>query len=216
MGRKKKKKLKRRAYVADMLLSRALENLGTTWTERLRPSFRDERRDLDKLVEKLTKEGTVDIYPEDFLADNYAAIEQTEQILVALFVVAVYHMFEQHMIYGFYRWAMRYHGKTPSNRPQLHDVVRSFKAAWSVDLTKLRSWKEIEDLRLVANFIKHGEDGNESLRKSHSDWFKSEQSALALGAFGVEIPAAYLDQAIAAVKKFFRELQMTLAATSPA
>ena len=211
MPSKKKSKLKRRAYIVDMLLSHALDNLGTTWAERLRPSFSDERRDLDKLVEKLKKEGD----PEDFLTDDYAAIEQTEQILVALFVVAVYHMFEQHMVYGFYRWAMNYQGKTPANKPQLYDVVSSFKAAWSVDLTTLRSWKEIDDLRLVANFIKHGEDGNESLRKIHSDWFKSpEQGALALGAFGVEIPAAYLDQAIAAVRNFFPELQTTLAAAS--
>lgn len=204
-----KNKLKRRAYIVNVLLSHALDNLEATWRERLLPSFSDERRDLDKLVEKLTKEGD----PEDFLADDYAAIEQTEQILVALFVVAVYHMFEQHMVYGFYQWAISHLGKAPLNKPQLYDVVGAFKAAWSVDLTTLKSWNEIDDLRLAANFIKHGEDGKESLRKSHSDWFKStEQRALALGALGVEIPAAYLDQAIAAVRNFFPELQTALAA----
>ena len=150
------KSLKLRAYVVKTLVSGALEILSTTWTDRLSPSFRDERRDLDKLAEKLTGEEASG-YPDDYLTDDYVVIEQTQQIMVALYAVAIYHVFEQHMVYSFYRWAKHCLGQKPAGKPQLNDVVDSFKVAWSVDLRTLRSWPKIDELRLVANCVKHGE-----------------------------------------------------------
>jgi hypothetical protein len=206
------KQLTRLVSSFGILLSSALEMLQNSWTSYLRPAIREERKRLDELVKQLEKEG--DEYPDDYLTDDYYENEQTEQILSALYAVAVYHIFEQHMIYVFYRWATHLLGQKLNPKPQLFDVVISFRAAWSIDPEALKSWPKINELGLVANCAKHGEGkACEDLRELRPDWFKSrDQAVIPLGAFGVEIPVDYVESAIVAVKDFLAELQTQITA----
>lgn len=203
------KQLGRLVASFEILVSSALDTLWNSWTSYLRPAIREERKRLDELVKRLEKEGD---YPDDYLTDDYYENEQTEQVLSALYAVAIYHTFEQHIIYVFYRWAQHLLSQKPNPKPQLYDVLTAFKSAWSIDLTTLKSWPKINELRLVANCVKHGEgEACKDLRKLRPDWFKSpDQQVIPLGAFGVEIPADYLESAIDAEKGFLAELHTQL------
>ena len=108
----------------------------------------------------------------NILRNNAPELTQTEDITRALFLVAIYHAFEQNFIYFFYRWAMHVLNKSTASRPQLYDVVNGMNEAWPIDSKDFTSWDAIDELRLIANCIKHGEgDAWKRLRATRPDWF---------------------------------------------
>jgi hypothetical protein len=92
------------AFVVKSYVSSACEALLTAWKDRLRPSFPDEN-------------STDDDYVPD-LDNQYG---QSEAMLRSLFVMAVYHIFEQHLIGFFYHWAKHELNQNPNARPQFDD-----------------------------------------------------------------------------------------------
>ena len=218
--------LRRAVYGVELLVSDALDAISKSWTERLLPSLEKEHAHLEKWAEELEQEKAS--IPDDFLTDDYAVIEETQHILRALLTVGVYHVFEQHLVRFFYSWAQYYQCKAPEDRkptvhptscgckplknPQLSDVVDSFKKAWAIDLTKLTSYPKINDeLRLVANCVKHGEGGScLQLEALHKDWFDPDHGVTPLSAHGLQIPADYLGQAVESVKSFLNELKAAI------
>jgi hypothetical protein len=200
----------------------ALEAVLKSWKDRLLPSVQQERGLLDKRAEELGQKEA-GAYPDDYLTDEYADLEETEQILRALLAVGVYHIFEQHMVRFFYGWSKYYRCKKPqdhpsscgckiSGKPQLSDVINSFNAAWNIDLAALKSYPKTDELRLVANCVKHGEDKScDDLKALRPEWFNPDLSVTPLSAFGLNVPAEYLEQAVEAVKSFLNDLKETLA-----
>jgi hypothetical protein len=206
----KARRLRRAAHLLEKVASFALETLSVTWSDRLRPAFEDELQRLQNRVDETTNpdEG-------EYLADERTVIEATEEIIRALFAVAIYHTFEQTLVFFFYRWAMHVLNKSTTGRPQLDDVVNKMNEAWSINLKDLTSWKDIDELRVIANCIKHGEgDACKRLRAKRPDWFaaNSEQAPLPLAAGGLKIPDWYVGQAIETVRQFLAELQTNYAA----
>jgi hypothetical protein len=199
------RRLGRAAHALETVASFALETLSATWSDRLRPAFENELQRLQHRADKITNPDVG-----EYLAEECAVIEQTEDIIRALFAVAIYHAFEQNFIYFFYRWAMHVLNKSTTNRPQLYDVVNEMNEAWSINLKDFSSWDAIDELRLIANCVKHGEgDACKRLRATRPDWFAAnfEQEPLPLAAVGLKIPDWYVGQAIETVRQFLAELK---------
>jgi hypothetical protein len=228
------RRLGRAAHSLERVASFALETLSVTWSDRLRPAFEDELQRLQNRADKITNPDEV-----EYLVEERAVIQQTEEIIRALFAVGIYHAFEQNFVFFFYRWAMHVLNKSTTSGPQLYDVVKRMNEAWSINLKDFTSWDAIDELRLIANCIKHGEgDACKRLRATRPDWFaaNSEQAAsssdcsratssckpgrrpllsaprLPLTAVGLKIPDWYVGQAIETVRQFLAELKTSCAA----
>ena len=84
------------------------------------------------------------------------------------------------------------------------------KAAWRIDLKNVSSWDAIDEIRRVANCVKHGDGGPDSdcekLKRSHADWFDGEYIT-PLGGDGLKLPNDYLEKAVGAIEKFLSEFK---------
>jgi hypothetical protein len=83
-----------------------------------------------------------------------------------LFSAALYHMTEQHLI----DLVLRIHNNDQQHNHRPEEAIAWFKNARGLDFTTLSSWPPMDELRLVANVVKHGEGGSANeLRKRQPD-----------------------------------------------
>jgi len=199
--------LTRSAHVLTLFVSPALRSILSSWSKPLLSSITKERDGV------LGRENSPDA--DDFAADELAVLDATERMLRNLYAVAIYHILEQHLVRFFYRQAGTALGKTPEemdhdqneNPVQFNDVIREIKDAWGIALKKVSSWDAINDIRRVANCVKHGDGPSYAkLKKRHADWFDGE-FITPLSGEGLKLPNDYLEKAVGTIEKFLSEFK---------
>jgi hypothetical protein len=95
-----------------------------------------------------------------------------QQSLNNMFAMTLYHIFEQHMM-EFHRREMLDHHQRGDNKYFKQQVFKD--AIKIIDIESFSSWKTLEELRLLANTVKHA-DGNSSakLYELNKDLFNSD------------------------------------------
>jgi hypothetical protein len=152
------------------LTTYTLDQLIQAWDVHLASSFREERSRLDEqssAADKETPVGNEDpLGINDLWGQRLAELETTKQVLCNLFVVALYHIFEQNFV-GFIRPPAKKPGKAT-----LEDADIYFQDQWNIHFKQFSSWGTISWLEQAANAVKHGEGmAAEALRKSKPAWF---------------------------------------------
>jgi len=100
--------------------------------------------------------------------DHAVLLESMRFSTLNLFAAALYHLIEQHLI-DLPLQILNYEGQHDLRPGQ---AVSWFKDTIGLDLASLPSWPLIEELRLVANVVKHGEGASaEDLQKVRADMF---------------------------------------------
>lgn len=99
----------------------------------------------------------------------YEIMTGIRQSLLNLFAVGLFHLIEQELADlcrdGSFTVA-------PPGDTKLAEVAQWYRDHFDLDLTKLDSWRAIEELRLIANASKHGEGpAAAKLRKLRPDLF---------------------------------------------
>ncbi len=104
--------------------------------------------------------------------ERYETLFSMRFATLNLFSAALYHLTEQHLVDLAMRVADNYQRIEVSPR----DAVSWFKEEMSLDASALPSWSVINELRLVANVVKHAEGHSaEDLRKLRPDLFDIPQ-----------------------------------------
>jgi len=146
----------------DTFGSEALKH-GQEWfrgkTERLDPLDSDQSEAVAHFADKAMDETLAFA---DMLVAMYFAS-------VGLYCVGLFHLFEQH----FTDLPLEILGAHTYNKPmKLKEVTDWLKADVSIDVTVFPTWPTLDELRLVANTIKHAEGGSaEALRGRRPDLF---------------------------------------------
>ena len=100
--------------------------------------------------------------------DHAVLLESMRFATLNLYSAALYHLTEQHLI----DLVLRIHNNDQRHNRRPEEAIAWFKDALGLDLSTLSSWPVIEQLRLVANVVKHGEgDSAGKLRKIRPDLF---------------------------------------------
>ncbi len=92
---------------------------------------------------------------------HYILLDGVRQGIINLFAVALYHAFEQQVML-FHRKEVL--GPLDENNESLFSLkeFRTRLLESGIDITTFSSWKAIDELRLVANTVKHAEGGSAS------------------------------------------------------
>lgn len=93
---------------------------------------------------------------------HFMLMDGLRQGMLNLFAATLYHAFEQQIILFFRREYLHQEKECGSGQFNL-SVVKGRLKNFGVDITKFASWPKINELRLVANTVKHAE-GNSSQR----------------------------------------------------
>jgi len=108
--------------------------------------------------------------------DYYMSMERVRQTLINLSVAALYHLFEQQLLLFHRRQVL--HPKEENDKDLIN--TKEFKTRLSVaglQIETLKSWAKIEELRVVANTIKHAEGTSaDKLRQLRPDLFAHPQT----------------------------------------
>jgi len=205
--------------MADERTAFALDRLMEAWDIQLAPYFQEERSRLEKPPE--VDEETSELDGE--WGEQLAGLEVTKQVLCNLFVVALYHIFEQTFVGFIYprtrkaavsrrssRW-WRFWCPATSRTSGLDDVDAYFQEKWSIHFKRLSSWGKISRLRQAANAVKHGEGGAaDKLRKSEPKWFPPSTDYTIIRPLGdddLRIPVKFMEESHKAIKEFFSQLR---------
>jgi len=95
----------------------------------------------------------------------YEMMTGLRQGLQNIFAAALFHLYEQQAMFFHRREVLH---PSEENDPKLfnHSIFRERLQRFGIDVTKFRCWLELEELRLVANTVKHAE--GDSAKKLHS------------------------------------------------
>ncbi len=159
----------------DVLEERLLANISEEDIEAESERLSDERWE-----ESMSMPGTGDEDPGDFVdkavsagVSHYGLMIGIRQGIINLFAVALYHAFDQQTIL-FHRKNVLHPNE--ENNPELlrMSVFHCRLKKYGIDKKKLSSWAKIDELRLVANTVKHA-DGHSSreLREIRPDMFEN-------------------------------------------
>jgi hypothetical protein len=100
--------------------------------------------------------------------DHAVLLESMRYATINLYAAALYHLTEQHLI----DLVLQIHNNDEQHNHRPEEAIAWFKDALGLDLSTLSSWPLLEELRLVANVVKHGEGGSAGrLRKIRPDLF---------------------------------------------
>ena len=193
----------------DSLEAEADQVADDEW-QRLGQSVGSEDTDMADLAERATEAGVA----------YYMSMESVRQTLINLSVAALYHLFEQQLLFFYRRQVL--HPREENDRDLIKiKVLKEKLASAGVDLEGLASWGKIEELRVVANTVKHAEGSSaEKLRDLRPDLFfdshlrgssgfeSSSQSHVYLPLAGEDIflSIADLKHYCAALHEFWQEL----------
>jgi hypothetical protein len=142
---------------ADGVAQAEFERLGHM------PAEDDNIWDMSDIAEKAQEAGL----------NHYQAITNVHQGIINLSVAALYHLFEQQLLLFHRRQVLH----TSEENVITLINLEEFKGRLSeggLDLENLSSWPRINELRLVANSVKHAEGkSTERLRKLRPDLFEN-------------------------------------------
>lgn len=143
--------------------------------------------------------GTGDVDPAEFAeaaeqagVSHYMLIDGIRQGIVNLFAAALYHAFEQQVILFLRKEVLDLRDENNPKLFQMSEFQKRLKAL-NVDITTFSSWAKVDELRLVANTVKHAEgDSAQKLHHLRPDLFENPTiSELGLS-FGKGVPRVFL------------------------
>ncbi|MCO1351643.1 hypothetical protein [Burkholderia vietnamiensis] len=103
--------------------------------------------------------------------DYYAGMDAIRQALVNSFAPMLYHTWEQQLL-AFHRKEMLDPTEEHSNALLKLSVLRKRLAATGIDLSQLSTWSDIDQLRVVANTVKHADgESADILKAQRPDFF---------------------------------------------
>ena len=145
-----------------------ISNLIDSLVIRILPTFEGIEEEAEKKMNSeyerlllLPSEGNIEISDLTELAteagiSHYALMKGIQQGIINMFAVALYHLFEQQV--------MEFHRKEVLQPSEENDKklfeIKIFLERLSqshVKIADFQSWKTIDELKLVANTVKHGE-----------------------------------------------------------
>lgn len=149
----------------ESLEAEAQQVSDTEW-ERLGHIVNPEYADESQLAEQAYEIGV----------EYFMSMDGVRQSLINLVVMALYHLFEQQLLLFHRRQVLH---PTEENDKKLINTAE-FKARLStagVEITSLSAWPKVEELRVVANTIKHAEGTSaDNLRQLRPDLFNRPQT----------------------------------------
>lgn len=142
---------------ADTIAQNEFERLGSM------PVDEDHILDMADIAEKAQEAGL----------EYYQAITGIHQGIINLSIAALYHLFEQQLLLFHRRQVLH-----PSEENNIHlTSLSQFKMRLlegGLILENLSSWQQIDELRLVANSVKHAEGkSTDSLRRLRPELFEN-------------------------------------------
>jgi hypothetical protein len=123
---------------------------------------------------------------------HYMLMDGIRQGMVNLFAAALYHAFEQQAMLFLRKQIL---GLGDENNPKLFQMGEFQKRlkALGIDITSFSSWSKVDELRLVANTVKHAEgDSGQKLHPLRPDLFKHPKSSVHILSFGKGMPRVFL------------------------
>ena len=87
----------------------------------------------------------------------FLATDAIKQGVFSLIVAGLYHLFEQHS------GSLLFQLQGPPKGSNARDQLSKFLDHLAIDIEQLNGWSDVEELRLVANSVKHG-DGSSSIQ----------------------------------------------------
>jgi hypothetical protein len=162
------------------LLIPQVRQFDETFSNKVYPAFADPKGDAERLARDSWNERMSepvgdddDVDPgsiADDVHDQSVAFCQTQFAIqftvVNLFTAGLYHVFEQQMASLYRNWT----ATTPKTMREVRDWL---SGALGIDIESAPSWSTIDELRIVANVVKHAE-GNaaERLQRVNPDLFQ--------------------------------------------
>lgn len=204
--------------------------------KRLLPAFHDIDKEAetvsnDKWERFMSRPGTGEEDPADLAEaaeqagiSHYILLQGIRQGMLNLFAAALYHLFEQQAILFLRKELLC---SAEEEKPQLFRI-EEFKKRMKergIDVEGFSSWPKVDEVRLVANSVKHAEGSStRALHEKRPDLFKhpdlgSIQPSFAAPATPVRLPLAGEDVYVSlddirqyrdALMEFWRELERQL------
>lgn len=147
----------------------AIRRIEDVFLQRLQPTFASIGAESEKLKSDLwdeasaipcydgdLDEGQIAESVETAAVSHYLSLKGMEQGLLNCCALFLYHSYEQHLML-FLRQELLGWKERNNKRLYTHDEARNRLKLANVDITKFASWPKIEELRHLANTIKHGE-----------------------------------------------------------
>jgi hypothetical protein len=164
----------------------ALNHLVDVLERRLLPTFKES--DISNEAEAaadqvwdvlMSMPATGDEDPSDFVEaaqeaglDHFLLVTGIRQGVINMFAAGLYHAFEQQLLY-FHREELLPYGHQHDKTQLKVGKVMERLGARGIALTSFRSWALVEELRLLANAVKHAEgESAEQLRHIRPDLFE--------------------------------------------
>lgn len=143
--------------------------------------------------------GTGDEEPGDFVeaaeqagVSHYVLLHGIRQGMLNLFAAALYHAFEQQVMLLFRREILDPQEENDSRLFQMMEFQKRLKGL-GIDITEFSSWSKIDELRLVANTVKHAEgDSAQKLHGQRPDLFEHPDLRKQGLSFGTSNPHVFL------------------------
>ncbi|MCU1302008.1 MAG: hypothetical protein JWQ87_2292 [Candidatus Sulfotelmatobacter sp.] len=160
-----------------------------TLEKRMLPAFAGIEDEAETVVEKawdalMSAPGTGDEDPGDFAEaaqdagiSHYMLLNGIRQGMVNLFAAALYHAFEQQIMMFLRREVLH---PREENDPRLFQMSEFQKRMniLGIDITTFLAWAKVDELRLVANTVKHAEgSAAHKLHEIRPDLFVPPQTA---------------------------------------
>jgi hypothetical protein len=151
---------------------------------RVLPTFEDIDQEAEKVAERawerfMSLPGTGDEDPGDFAeaaeeagVSHYMLLHGIRQGILNLFAAALFHLFEQQAVMFLRIELLSLKGDIESRLFSMAEFKKQL-AERGIDIAKFSSWLKLDELRLVANTVKHAEgDSAQKLRAKRPDLFQ--------------------------------------------
>lgn len=147
----------------------AIRRVEEVFLQRLQPTFFSLEAESEKLESDLWQkamaqpcygdgcdEGEMAESVRDAAVSHYLGLKAMEQGLLNCCALFLYHLYEQHLMLFLRQELLDWRGKD-NKKLYTHEQVRIRLKLANVDITTFGAWPKLEELRLLANTIKHGE-----------------------------------------------------------
>ncbi len=128
----------------------------------------------DKLEHDFPPDADIGAYAEaaiEFMSDYGIALYSVYQTLLNASLTVLYHIFEQQLL-AYHRRQLLPLKEEDNSKKLKFRIVQQLLKDGGVDITSFKSWKQIEELNLIANATKHAEGPSaEKLRKVRPELF---------------------------------------------
>ena len=166
-------------YIADVLEERLLPNIAEENIE-----AESKRISYEKWEEFMSTPGTGEENPGDFVdsaldagISHYGLMTGIRQGLLNLFAVALFHAFEQQILLFHRKNVLQVEEENDDKLFKMLEFQQRLEE-FDIKITEFASWPKIDELRLLANAVKHAQ-GNSShrLREVRPDLFEDPHTA---------------------------------------